>query len=369
MELAWQHSEQPASAAIGVGVFDIYAGAAVWQQGWDGRFVIPGGSPCISFALVPIRSRFPEPQSFRRDGDLLDLHLPTNRPGLALRCRIDSSSQDFLRLRRDLHRVENHRSSAWAIAGMQLLLALCGWIVEGVDGAYRAITNGGPQPSSPAISREAMYRWFGARLLTAAEVPGLFNLLADVCHRAGLRRLPDLYYVAARSDMNAYAIGGPDGAAIVLTGGLLNGMTPGELAGILAHEIAHICNNDTWAMDWMAELRRAIESTSLTGLALLHARNGLPSAHRTLAALLSAAPAIGQLLCLALCRIRELDADATALELTEDLDGLVGALDKLERHHTGYPVMSSAAIDDGSRLLRSHPATAERIGSLLSLAH
>jgi heat shock protein HtpX len=84
---------------------------------------------------------------------------------------------------------------------------------------------------------------------------------------------------------------------------------------------------------------------------------------------LSAAPAIGQLLCLALCRIRELDADATALELTEDLNGLVGALDKLERHHTGFPIMSNAAIDDGWRLLRTHPATSERVGSLLSLAH
>jgi heat shock protein HtpX len=350
-------------------VFDIYAGAAVWQQGWDGRWTVPDGRPCISFALVPIRSRFAEPQHFQRDGDLLDLHLPTDRPGIALRCRIDSSSQDFLRLRRNLHRVMNHRSSAWAIAGMVLLLALCGCIVEGFEGVRRAVANGGPQPNNRGISPETMRIWFGARLLTAAQMPGVFSLLSNVCRRAGLRRLPDLYCLAARGDMNAYAIGGPDGAAIVLTEGLLNGMTPGEVTGILAHEVAHICNNDAWAMDWMAELHRAIEWTSLTGLASLHARNEVPSARRALAAVLSAAPAIGQLLCLALCRIRELDADAMALELTEDLRGLVGALDKLERHHAGSPIMFDAAVDDGWRLLRTHPATSERVGSLLSLAH
>jgi len=86
--------------------------------------------------------------------------------------------------------------------------------------------------------------------------------------------------------------------------------------------------------------------------------------------LLSAAPAIGQLLCLALSRIRESDADATALELTGNWQGLVAALNKLERHHTGSSVLPVAAFEDGPlRLLRSHPATAERVGALLGFAH
>jgi len=42
----------------------------------------------------------------------------------------------------------------------------------------------------------------------------------------------------------------PEGAAIILTEGLLRGMTRGEIAGILAHEVAHIRNNDAWTMNW-----------------------------------------------------------------------------------------------------------------------
>src|SRR5262245_43507831 len=128
---------------------------------------------------------------------------------------------------------------------MLLTLAVCGWIVGGAEGVRWAVSGGMPRsngPAGPAISRETMYRWFGARPLRPAEMPGLFPILTDVCRRAGLPRLPDLYYVSAPLDMNAYALGGPDNAAILLTEGLLRGMAPDEIAGILAHEVAHIRN-------------------------------------------------------------------------------------------------------------------------------
>jgi heat shock protein HtpX len=278
--------------------------------------------------------------------------------------------RDATRLRRDLNRILNHRSSAWAIGGMVLLLALCGWIVEGADGARQAISSGIPRFGGLAISRETMYRWFGARKLSPNEMPGLFYILADVCRRAGLSKLPDLYFVAAPAAMNAYALGGPECAAIVITEGLLRGMTPDEITGILAHEVAHIRNNDAWAMGSVAALHRAIEWTSLTALAALRARNGGSATTAPLAVVLGAAPAIAQLLGLALCRSRELDADATALELTEDLQALVAALDKLERHHSGPATLAAASVEDGSiRLLRSHPPTSERVSALFNLAH
>ena len=169
--------------------------------------------------------------------------------------------------------------------------------------------------------------------------------------------------------MNAYALGDSEGSAIALTDGLLRGMTPGEIAGILAHEVAHIRNNDAWAMGWAAALHRAIERTSLTGLALLRTQNGSAATGRPLATLLSAAPAIGHLLGMALSRIREMDADAAAIEFTGDSQGLIAALDKLERHHNPIAVAPVAAHEDGPvRLLRSHPATSERVGTLLSFA-
>ena len=86
--------------------------------------------------------------------------------------------------------------------------------------------------------------------------------------------------------MNAYALGGPEGAAIILTEGLIRRMTRDEVAGILAHEVAHIRNNDAWTMSWAAALHRSIEWTSSTGLALLRAQHSGAQDSRPLAALL-----------------------------------------------------------------------------------
>jgi heat shock protein HtpX len=355
----------------GLGDFGVFnVGAVAWREDRTGqRFVTDASSPGISFTLI--RSLPHEMLQLSRSGAtvVLDLHLPTDQPGIFLSCRIDLGCQDLSRLRRSFHQTANHRSSALAIAGMTLLLAVCGWIIGGTEGVHRALTGGAPRQDGSAIAHETIFRWFGARLLRPAELPELFNMLADVSHRARLSRLPDIYCVPAPREMNAYALGGPQGAAIILTEGLLRGMTREEIAGILAHEVAHIRNNDIWTMSWAAALHRSIEWTSLAGLALMRAQQGGIAISRPLAALLHAAPSIAQLLRLALSRTRELDADATALELTGDWQALIAALGKLERHHAGFPLPSIAAREDGSmRLLRSHPATSERVGALLSLA-
>jgi heat shock protein HtpX len=311
-----------------------------------------------------------EPVRVSRGDDLIsvELHLTTDWPGCVLCCRIDGRPEDVLGLRRQVHRDANHRHSAWVIAAMVLLLALCGLIAGGTDGAQRAVAEGMPRPNAAAIPRHALLRRLGARLLRPADMPDLFRVVAELCRRAQLSRLPDLYYVAAPAQMNAYAYGDPDGATIIVTEGLLRSMSLDEIAGILAHEIAHICNQDAWAMDWASALNRAIEWVSRAGLAALRERDAGAATSRPLVNLLNVAPGMGRLLLLALSRVRELDADATALELTGDTHAMVGALAKLERHHTGSAVFM-AAIDHGPmRFLRSHPETSERVGTLLSLA-
>jgi heat shock protein HtpX len=339
----------------------------------SGRDVVAGLTPSISFALV----RRTPTQMLRLSACgttvVADIYWPTGEAGVFLQCRIElnARAQELLRRRRLAHQAANHQSSELAILAMMLLLAVCGSIVGGTEGMQRALMGSTPRPDSTIISPASIYRWFGARLLSPAEVPELFAILAKVCSRAGLARLPDLYCLPAPRDMNAYALGGPERSAIVFTDGLLLGMTRDEIAGILAHEVAHIRNNDTRTMGWATALRRAIDWTALAGLALLRARhhhNGA-MASQPLATLLSAAPMLGQLLGLALSRVRELDADATALELTGDSHALIAALDKLERHHAGpVPAPASAFGHDPMRLLRSHPATSERVGTLRKLA-
>jgi heat shock protein HtpX len=331
----------------------------------------PAAARLVSLAVVRAGRGDQVPRvSISGDDLIIDMDLPIGQPGMALRCRIATSVRDAS-LQRHLHRAGNHRRSSGVISGMVLLLAVCGYIVGGEEGAKLAVRGGTPAPGGPIISRAVMEQQFGARMLRPADMPAVFAILGDICRRAGLRRLPDLYYLAGPHSMNAYALGGPDGSAITLTEGLLRGMTLGEIAGILAHEVAHIRNNDAFAMTWASALHRATSLTSLVAQVALHLRGGQSAmSGRLVPMLLASAPAIGQLLGLALSRIRELDADATALDLIDDPRSFVAALNKLEHHHTGSRVMAAAAPEEGlTRFLCSHPATRERVGILASLAY
>src|SRR5260221_6653295 len=165
-----------------------------WRDGRTGHYLVvdavTASSPGISVALIRSAPRA-EMLQLARSGTsvFLDLHLPTDQPGISLKCRIDLGSQDLSRLRRSFHQTANHCSSALAIAGMTLLLAVCGWIVGGTEGVHRALTGGAPGHDRSAIADESILRWFDARLLRPTQLPELFNMLADFRHPARFDRL------------------------------------------------------------------------------------------------------------------------------------------------------------------------------------
>jgi len=119
-------------------------------------------------------------------------------------------------------------------------------------------------------------------------------------------------------------------------------------------------------MDWATSLQRAVAITALAGLA---AKPGNGMMNGPLAAFLSSAPSLCQLLYLALSRSRELDADARALDLIDRPQALITALGKLEQFHSPPQLLPLQAMEEGvAGLLRSHPTTWERVGLLAQLA-
>jgi heat shock protein HtpX len=329
-------------------------------------FAVPAAHSLVTLTLVSGQGTSMPPHHAPSGANVAtEMELPTGRPNEWLLVRIYTPARDPSYVQRYAHREGNGRRSGFAIAGMLLLLAVCGWIVDGEDGARRAVAVGGLKPDDLVISPDIMARRFGAKLLNPREMPALFARLHDICRRARLARLPDLYYLPMPNSMNAYALGGPQRSAIVLTEGLLHRMTEDEVTGILAHEVAHISNNDRVAMDWATSLQRAVAVTALAGLA---ARRSDWDANTAFAAFLRSAPSIAQLLYLALSRARELDADATALDLIDHAHAFAAALNKLEHFHANAQLIPMHAFDDGiARLLRSHPTTFERVGLLARL--
>jgi len=261
----------------------------------------------------------------------------------ARKARTDLRRSDSLR--RALLHVAHSRQSEHIKAGLAGLLLLCASQSNGGGKAaaqiWRAMQTASQRP------REAL-RGFGARPLHVVEAPTLYAILLVICRRAGLRRVPELYLLPF-SGMNAYALGNPDNACISVTGDLLRGLSREEIAGIFAHEVAHILHCDGDAMNWAAMVQQAI--TDL--------------ASRSNSRLLAHAPLLARLLTSALSRVRELAADLRALDLIEHPGALVDALCKLEVFHTGRaPSPRPLGVWPRANALNSHPETWERIARL-----
>ncbi|MGQ9370067.1 zinc metalloprotease HtpX [Azospirillum sp. ST 5-10] len=264
--------------------------------------------------------------------------------------------------------------SALLLGGMVLLLGLCGWLVAGPEGVFWAFVAGAVGLAvGPRVSPRLVLAMFGARRLAPAEAPRLFAVVDAIARRAELPRPPDLYYLPSAA-LNAFTVGGRSGAAIAVTDGLLRALSLRELAGVLAHEISHVRNNDLVVMglaDLVASLTRFM---SLFGMLLLLLNLPLVMMEREpvpwgLALVLTLAPLAGALLQLALSRTREFDADLDAARLTGDPVGLAAALERIERVQGRFweGMMLPGRRNADPSLLRTHPETGERIRRLLEL--
>ncbi len=274
------------------------------------------------------------------------------------------------------HKSVNVLHSLLLLGGMVLLLALCGFILAGVEGVLWALLGGGISLLfSPRLSPRMVLGMFGARRLSYAEAPVLFDALAAIARRAELPAVPELWYVASPA-LNAFAVGNRRQSAIAVTDGLLRALSLRELAGVLAHEISHVRNNDLTVMGLADTVTSLTRLMSVFGMALLilnlpllmMRQEGVPW---LLVLLLIAAPWIGVLLQLALSRTREFDADLDAAHLTGDPEGVASALARIERLQHGpweglrFPGRRRA--QNIPSLLRTHPGTEERVRRLMEL--
>lgn len=249
----------------------------------------------------------------------------------------------------------------WLVLGFELALwALAGWAIALV--------------LSPKVSPGMVLRLYRGRALSPAAFPEGYELIEELCRRAGVSRPPLLYYIPSNM-LSAFTLGRRGDVAIAVTDGMLRTLTLRELAGVLAHEISHVANNDLWVMNLADGISRLTGLLAYFGFflflfalpLLLLTGNGAPL---LISIILVFAPTAMALLQLALSRAREYEADLDAAALTHDPEGLASALAKLERYQARLweqLFLPGRGMPDPS-LLRTHPRTGDRIERLLALA-
>ena len=219
----------------------------------------------------------------------------------------------------------------------------------------------------PVAASALSLRLYRVRALHPQQAHEMWALLRE------LPATPVPHYVPS-AVVNAFATGSKREASIALTDGLLRSLSPRELAGVLAHEVAHIANEDLRVMGLADSVSRLTRLLALMGqiailLSLPALLVGAAEVYWPGLLLLAASPQLALLAQLGLSRVREFDADRLAAELTGDPQGLASALAKIERVSRSWRAWLWPGWGNPEpSCLRTRPATQERIARLLTLA-
>lgn len=268
------------------------------------------------------------------------------------------------------------------LAAMTALLVGVGYLVGGSGGAMIAfIIAAGMNFFSYWNSDKMVLSMNGAREVDARTAPELYAMVADLAARAGLP-MPRVY-IAENPQPNAFATGrNPQNAAVCATTGLLATLDRDEIAGVMAHELAHIKNYDTLTMTITATIAGAI--SMLANFAMFfggNRDNNNPLGFIGVLVAAIVAPFAAMLVQMAVSRTREYSADRGAAEICGNPRALASALAKISRGAAhvrnnaaeANPAMAHMFIINplsGERmdnLFSTHPAPQNRINALLAM--
>ena len=277
----------------------------------------------------------------------------------------------------------NLMRTAMLLAFMTALFMGVGFLIGGRAGMMIAlIVAAGMNFFSYWNSDRMVLSMYGAQQVDARTAPEYYGIVEDMARNAGLP-MPKVYVINSEQP-NAFATGrNPENAAVAASTGLLNALTYDEVAGVMAHELAHIQNRDTLTMTLTATLAGAI--SMLGNFAFFfggNRENNNPLGFIGVIVAMIVAPLAAMIVQMAISRTREYSADRRGAEISGKPQALASALvkisnfahrvqnDEAERnpataHMFIINPLSGQRMDN---LFSTHPATENRIAALQQMA-
>ncbi|UPU37926.1 zinc metalloprotease HtpX [Geomonas paludis] len=237
------------------------------------------------------------------------------------------------------------------------------------------------------FSDKIVLSMYGAKEIGPQDHPTFYNLVRNLAARAGLP-MPKVYIIPSDSP-NAFATGrNPEHAAVAATEGILRILSPEELEGVMAHELAHVQNRDILVGTIAATFAGAISmiGNMLQWGAMLgggrsddEEGGGIGGLVGSLAMAIIA-PIAAMLIQMAVSRSREYLADASGAEICGRPLALASALRKLHMASQALPMQEARPatahmfivnpLTGGGvmQLFSTHPPMEERIARLEQMA-
>jgi heat shock protein HtpX len=277
----------------------------------------------------------------------------------------------------------NLMRTAMLLAFMTALFMGVGYLIGGQAGMLIAlVVAAGMNFFSYWNSDQMVLSTYHAQEVDERSAPEFYRIIRDLSRNAGLP-MPRVY-LYDNPQPNAFATGrNPENAAVAASTGLLNALTPEEVAGVMAHELAHVQNRDTLTMTITATLAGAI--SMLGNFAFFFggrrdSNNPLGFVGVLLAMIV--APLAAMLVQMAISRTREYSADRRGAEICGNPLWLASALGKIARGAAHIPnydaerhpasahmfIINPLSGENMDNLFSTHPNTENRIAALHEMA-
>ncbi len=271
--------------------------------------------------------------------------------------------------------------TAVLLAGLTALFMGVGYLIGGAGGAMIALVIAAATNMFAYWNSDRMVlSMHGAHEVDERSAPDLVRLVAELAGRAQLP-MPKVYLMD-NPQPNAFATGrDPQHAAVAVTTGLLQSLSREELAGVIAHELAHVKNHDTLIMTITATIAGAISMIAQFGMFFGGNRENGPGIIGSLAMMILA-PLSATIVQMAISRTREYSADEMGARICGQPMWLASALVKIDNAAHQIPNMdaerspatahmfiinplSGQGMDN---LFSTHPSTENRVRELQRLA-
>ena len=264
----------------------------------------------------------------------------------------------------------NYAKTAMLLAALTAIFVAMGAAIGGQKGMVIAFVIAlGMNIFSLWNSDKMVLRMFGAEEVDERSAPDYYGLVRDLAQRAELP-MPRVY-IMHNPQPNAFATGrSPQHSAVAATTGLMEQLSREELAGVIAHELAHIKNRDTLTMTVAATIGGAISMLAqyLQFGALFGGhrddRGGIGMIGAILAMLV--APFTAMLVQMAISRSREYQADRLGVLICGNPRWLSSALVKIHNAAQRIPNEEAEQVPAAAHMFIIDPLTGQGMDNLFS---
>jgi heat shock protein HtpX len=260
----------------------------------------------------------------------------------------------------------NYFKTALLLAALTGLFMAIGFLIGGQTGMLIAFVIAlAMNAYSYWNADKAVLRMYNARQVTPANAPEFHEIVRRLAEAAELP-MPRLYIIDSPQP-NAFATGrNPDNAALAATTGLLDRLSYEEVAGVMAHELAHVKNRDTLIMTVTATIAGAISMLANFALFFGGNRNNNGIGLIGSIAIMILAPLGAMLVQMAISRTREYAADRMGAEICGQPAWLASALTKIAGAARQIPNVAAERNPASAHLFIINPLSGERMDNLFS---